>query len=141
MQNWATAMETQTFSFKAPRAMRVQLAGDFTHWQKRPLDMRKGEDGIWRTTVELSPGEHHYRFLVDGQWRDDPECPQHAPESFRQRGCYPSGCLDRSAVKRAESWRGLAFQFQWPAGRREVKTSYDICGPWPVVRTNVEDEL
>jgi hypothetical protein len=23
--------------------------------------------------VELEPGEHHYRFLVDGQWRDDPD--------------------------------------------------------------------
>jgi 1,4-alpha-glucan branching enzyme len=73
---------TQTFSFKAPGAMRVQLAGDFTQWQQRPVDMRKGDDGIWRTTVELSPGEHHYRFLVDGQWRDDPECPQHAPNPF-----------------------------------------------------------
>jgi len=24
------------------------------------------------TTVELKPGTHHYRFLVDGEWRDDP---------------------------------------------------------------------
>jgi hypothetical protein len=22
----------------------------------------------------LEPGTYHYRFLVDGQWRDDPEC-------------------------------------------------------------------
>jgi hypothetical protein len=22
----------------------------------------------------LEPGTHHYRFLVDGEWRDDPEC-------------------------------------------------------------------
>jgi 1,4-alpha-glucan branching enzyme len=73
---------TQTFSFKAPTAMRVQLAGDFTHWQQRPINMRKGEDGVWRTTVELIPGPHHYRFLVDGRWQDDPECTLRVPNPF-----------------------------------------------------------
>jgi 1,4-alpha-glucan branching enzyme len=73
---------TQTFSFKSPEAGKVQLAGDFTHWQQKPLPMRKGEDGIWRTTVELSPGAHQYRFLVDGQWQDDPECTLHVPNPF-----------------------------------------------------------
>ena len=73
---------TQTFSFAAPSAMTVQLAGDFTHWQKEPISLRKGADGIWRVTVELSPGTHHYRFLVDGQWHDDPECVLHVPNPF-----------------------------------------------------------
>jgi hypothetical protein len=27
-----------------------------------------------KVSVELSPGQHHYRFIVDGDWRDDPEC-------------------------------------------------------------------
>ena len=65
---------TQTFSFAAPAAMSVQLVGDFTHWQKKPINMLKGLLGVWQATVELEPGSHHYRFLVDGQWRDDPEC-------------------------------------------------------------------
>ncbi|MGA2555511.1 MAG: isoamylase early set domain-containing protein [Verrucomicrobiota bacterium] len=72
----------QTFSFAAPTAKNVQLAGDFTHWQKQPINLQKGADGIWRITLELSPGEHHYRFLVDGQWRDDPECGQYQPNPF-----------------------------------------------------------
>ena len=63
----------QTFSFTAPAALSVQLVGDFTHWEKHPVNLHKVNDGIWRTTVELPPGEHHYRFLVDGQWRDDPD--------------------------------------------------------------------
>jgi len=73
---------SQTFSFAAPTAMSVQLVGDFTHWQKRPIQMRKSTDGIWRAAVELEPGEHHYRFLVDGQWRDDPECALHVPNPY-----------------------------------------------------------
>ena len=65
---------TQTFSFRAPDALSVQLVGDFTQWQERPINLQKGADGIWRTTVLIAPGAHHYRFLVDGEWRDDPEC-------------------------------------------------------------------
>ena len=52
----------------------MQLVGDFTHWQQKPISMQRSADGMWRTTVALTPGTHHYRFLVDGQWRDDPEC-------------------------------------------------------------------
>jgi 1,4-alpha-glucan branching enzyme len=64
----------QTFAFNAPAAMNVQLVGDFTQWQKSPISLRKDERGVWKATVSLAPGTYHYRFLVDGQWRDDPEC-------------------------------------------------------------------
>ena len=64
----------QVFSFRAPEASRVLLIGDFTHWQKRPISLRKQADGLWQTKVSLSPGTYHYRFLVDGEWCDDPEC-------------------------------------------------------------------
>jgi 1,4-alpha-glucan branching enzyme len=70
-------METpskQTFRFSSPGAMSVLLVGDFTHWQQRGIPMHKGKDGIWVATVELPPGKHTYRFIVDGDWRDDPEC-------------------------------------------------------------------
>lgn len=73
---------TQTFSFRAPGAMSVQLVGDFTHWQQQPISLQKGPDGVWRTTLALEPGTHHYRFLVDGQWRDDPECTLRAPNPY-----------------------------------------------------------
>jgi 1,4-alpha-glucan branching enzyme len=66
--------KVQTFSFKAPTARSVQLVGDFTHWQQEPVSMRKGDDGVWRATVMLASGTHQYRFLVDGEWRNDPEC-------------------------------------------------------------------
>src|SRR5664279_4766635 len=75
----------QAFSFSAPAALSVQLVGDFTHWQQQPINLRKGADGIWRVTVELAPGHHHYRFLVDGQWHDDPECALHVPNPFGSR--------------------------------------------------------
>jgi len=73
---------TQAFSFSAPGAMSVQLVGDFTRWQERPVNLHKSPDGTWRTTIELAPGSHRYRFLVDGQWRDDPECALRVPNPY-----------------------------------------------------------
>ena len=72
--NHQKSRKTQTFSITAPTAQTVQLVGDFTHWDQQPINLHKEGSGVWRTTVELEPGEHHYRFLVDGQWRDDPDC-------------------------------------------------------------------
>jgi 1,4-alpha-glucan branching enzyme len=63
------------FVLRAPAAGSVQLVGDFTRWQEHPIRMRRDADGTWRVTVELETGVHQYRFLVDGQWRDDPESP------------------------------------------------------------------
>lgn len=60
------------FHLDAPFAQSVKLAADFTDWEKFPLDMIKSEDGVWYTTVPLPPGHYSYRFIVDGEWCDDP---------------------------------------------------------------------
>jgi 1,4-alpha-glucan branching enzyme len=72
----------QMFSYHAPTAMTVQLVGDFTHWQERPISLRKESDGIWRAALDLEPGSHTYWFIVDGQWRDDPDCQMHVPNPY-----------------------------------------------------------
>jgi len=72
----------QTFAITAPGAVSVQLMGDFTHWQKHPINMEKGVKGVWQTTVELAPGTHHYRFFVDGEWCNDPECTLRVPNPY-----------------------------------------------------------
>ena len=72
----------QVFSFNAPTAMSVLLAGDFTHWQKEAIPMQRQKDGLWKASVTLEPGTYHYRFLVDGQWHDDPECELQVPNPY-----------------------------------------------------------
>lgn len=75
-------MAKQTFRFQSPGALSVLLVGDFTHWQERPIAMKKGHAGVWTTTVDLDPGSYHYRFMVDGEWRDDPENTVRVPNVF-----------------------------------------------------------
>lgn len=64
----------ETFSFSAPDALSVSLVGDFTNWQSQPVHMKKDKNGVWKAVISLEPGTYHYRFLVNGEWRDDPEC-------------------------------------------------------------------
>lgn len=70
------------FSFKAPQAMSVKLAGDFTEWEAHPIGMMRSDDGTWFTVVPLTSGSYSYRFIVDGEWRDDPSAPRHTRNPF-----------------------------------------------------------
>jgi 1,4-alpha-glucan branching enzyme len=72
----------QSFHINAPSATSVLLAGDFTQWQKKPMSMQKDKGGVWSAIVNLGPGKHKYRFIVDGEWRDDPECTSRVPNPF-----------------------------------------------------------
>jgi len=78
----SAAKRLEVFAFTAPMANSVQLVGDFTHWKQTPVQMKKAKDGIWHASVQLSPGEHHYRFLVDGEWQDDPQCTVRVPNPY-----------------------------------------------------------
>jgi 1,4-alpha-glucan branching enzyme len=34
--------------------------------------MKRANDGSWQARVPLNKGTHRYRFVVDGQWQQDP---------------------------------------------------------------------
>ena len=85
MQKNPPTKRKQTFTYQAPAALSVQLAGDFTEWEKSPITLRRQEDGLWQATVELKPGTHRYRFLVDGEWQDDPTCALFVPNPYGGR--------------------------------------------------------
>jgi len=70
------------FSLEAPEAKSVKLAADFTHWAEHAIEMMPSLEGIWLTVVPLAPGSYAYRFIVDGEWRDDPRCTRRLPNPF-----------------------------------------------------------
>ena len=75
------------FSFAAPAARQVTLAGDFNHWDPKAMPMHKGRDGVWHLSVELAPGRHEYRFVADGAWKNDPSAQQREPNGMDSENC------------------------------------------------------
>ena len=59
------------FSFYAPLAQDVKLAGSFSDWQKKAIRLNPSETGHWKTKIRLKPGRYEYRYLIDGQWEND----------------------------------------------------------------------
>ena len=82
-----TAKQKVTFSIRAPEARNVQLVGDFSDWEQHPVDLKKLKNGDWKTTLSLTQGKYQYRYIVDGRWSDDPNCPVRVPNSFGSHTC------------------------------------------------------
>jgi hypothetical protein len=34
--------------------------------------MKKDRNGIWNKTLMLPVGQYEYKFLIDGEWKQDP---------------------------------------------------------------------
>ncbi len=75
-------LQKVTFSILAPQAQSVFLAGSFNAWAKDATALRKLKNGLWKATVSLEPGRHEYRFVVDGEWTDDPMCDNRVATPF-----------------------------------------------------------
>jgi 1,4-alpha-glucan branching enzyme len=65
------------FSFFAPEAKSVAIAGSFNAWDSERNTL-SGPDkkGIWSIVVSLPEGRYEYLFIVDGKrWQLDPAVP------------------------------------------------------------------
>ncbi|HHU15701.1 MAG TPA: hypothetical protein GXZ62_11005 [Lentisphaerae bacterium] len=64
------------FCVRAEPGSKVFLAGSFNNWNptaKKMVD--KKADGTFVVALQLPPGEYQYKFVIDGTWCADPECP------------------------------------------------------------------
>ncbi|NIM06632.1 MAG: glycoside hydrolase [Armatimonadetes bacterium] len=62
------------FQIDAPGAKQVLVAGDFTNWESgaKRMPKKRGKKVVFSTSLMLSPGTYEYKFIVDGEWREDP---------------------------------------------------------------------
>jgi len=71
-------------TFRLPgyeRANVVVLAGSFNYWnQSQYLFGREGDEWICR--IDLEPGKHAYKFIVDGNWILDPANPNTEDDDY-----------------------------------------------------------
>ncbi|MGD9056068.1 MAG: glycogen-binding domain-containing protein [Desulfobacterales bacterium] len=63
-----TAAIPYRFVLYQPDAGQVELAGSFSGWKTIPMK-KMGISGYWEVTVDLYPGEHHYSYIIEGNWR------------------------------------------------------------------------
>ena len=71
-----------TFKLEAPEAKEAMLVGDFNGWDAKKHKMKRNDKGRWTKIVTLTPGSHEYKFLVDGEWQNDPDNDQLVHNSF-----------------------------------------------------------
>jgi 1,4-alpha-glucan branching enzyme len=86
----AEAVQEVEFTYPAPEAGKVCIAGKFNGWDTGSTPMKKGKDGTWRIKLKLSPGEYEYKYFVDGAWASDLKCPELVPNPFGTKNCVIS---------------------------------------------------
>ena len=69
-------------TFYQPQARQVFVAGSFNNWQPRATPLRPLPGGAWAVDLMLKPGQYEYRYVVDGQWIDDPMAARFVPNPF-----------------------------------------------------------
>jgi len=71
------------FTFSSQTAKEVYLVGEFNNWtvnDSSRLTIKK--NGTWERRVDLKPGSYRYKFVVDGQWVQDPASTKSEPNPF-----------------------------------------------------------
>ena len=78
----AVAKAVKVFAFEVNEgAGEVYLAGDFNNWNPKATRMIR-HNGEYRARVQLEPGEHQYKFVVDGVWYTDPSAVKQVPNGM-----------------------------------------------------------
>jgi len=63
------------FSVSAPEAKDVHIAGDFNDWQIDDSSRMELIQDSWSKKLNLGSGRYRYKFVVDGNWIEDPANP------------------------------------------------------------------
>jgi 1,4-alpha-glucan branching enzyme len=76
-----------TVRLETPGATSVAITGTFCDWSPEGHPLNRDSHGVWKAVLTLPPGRYEYRFLVDGQWENDPACTERVPSPFGSENC------------------------------------------------------
>lgn len=68
-------LKTVTLKVSAPGAKEVYLAGEFNNWKLDDDSRMEQANGCWTKRLNLDSGKYRYRFVIDGNWSEDPANP------------------------------------------------------------------
>jgi len=89
----------------------VYVVASFSNWQTKIRLTREPDSDSYGTVVQIVPGIHQYKFIVDGEWR----CAQDQPRCLDSAG-NENNCIE---VEEAEAPEELQAEQVDPA-------------PWPL---------
>lgn len=79
----------------------VNVAGDFNNWSPALNAMHRARAGVWTTTLKLTPGIHHYKFVINSShWVADPHSAPGLSESDGNGGI-------NSGVRIISAWQKM----------------------------------
>ena len=71
------------FEVDAELGSQVSVAGSFNSWNPEAHVFRPAAAaGHFKRIVYLEPGDYEYKFVIDGNWSADPNCPSFAANTF-----------------------------------------------------------
>ncbi|PCJ81493.1 MAG: alpha-amlyase [Bacteroidetes bacterium] len=65
-------VEISTSGGRIDKAKSVFIAGTMNGWSSWSTPLKRKDNGVWSTILELSNGEHAYQIITDGIWGVDP---------------------------------------------------------------------
>lgn len=64
---------TVTFNYRGDLSTtEVYVPGSFNQWDEKGLPMEYEGENIWSITTPIQSGVHEYKFIVNGEWVNDP---------------------------------------------------------------------
>jgi 1,4-alpha-glucan branching enzyme len=70
------------FEFRAEAGSKVFVAGTFNGWSAKKNRLKEVGEGTFRALMLLPKGRHEYKFVMNGVWCVDPNCPEWAPNDM-----------------------------------------------------------
>ncbi|HPE98184.1 MAG: hypothetical protein H6548_11415 [Chitinophagales bacterium] len=98
-------------------ARQVVLSGNFNEWDPGELLMTRTSSG-WELPYVLAPGNYEYKFVVDGNWIQDPDNPLHYADNLNSNSIltvqanhrfFLKGYENAGQVQLSGSFNGWAF--------------------------------
>jgi len=86
-ENTKKTLKRVNFTLFAQEAQNVYVAGNFNGWDTHSHPLKKESKGMWKISINLEPGRYEYRYLVDGEWQNDPNCTTFAANTFGSENC------------------------------------------------------
>ena len=85
-KSFSMTLKKIRFVLRAEKGRHVFVAGTFNNWNPTATPLTyDARSRHYQADVQLLPGLHEYKFIVDGVWCVDPECSESVPNELGDR--------------------------------------------------------